>query len=110
MSVRARGARVVGNGPTARACGAARLLLRRLLVGRVDEPAGLVLPQPGIVAAVAHRLSTIAMMDRLVIMDSGRIVEEGTHASLLRDGGHYAGLWQHQSGGFIDVPNQQAAE
>jgi ATP-binding cassette, subfamily B, multidrug efflux pump len=62
------------------------------------------------VIAIAHRLSTIAQMDRLVIMDHGRIVEEGTHESLLRANGHYAVLWQHQSGGFIDVDNQQAAE
>jgi ATP-binding cassette subfamily B multidrug efflux pump len=53
------------------------------------------------VIAIAHRLSTIARMDRLVVMDAGRIVEEGTHAELLRRGGHYEKLWRHQSGGFI---------
>jgi len=53
------------------------------------------------VIAIAHRLSTIAAMDRLVIMDSGRIVEQGTHAELLRKGGIYASLWARQSGGFI---------
>ena len=53
------------------------------------------------VIAIAHRLSTIAAMDRLVIMDEGRIVEQGTHAELLRRGGLYAELWARQSGGFL---------
>ncbi len=53
------------------------------------------------VIAIAHRLSTIAAMDRLVVMDKGRIVEEGTHAELLRARGLYARLWQRQSGGFL---------
>jgi ATP-binding cassette, subfamily B, multidrug efflux pump len=53
------------------------------------------------VIAIAHRLSTIAAMDRLVILDHGRIVEEGTHASLLQKGGVYADLWARQSGGFL---------
>jgi ATP-binding cassette subfamily B multidrug efflux pump len=53
------------------------------------------------VVAVAHRLSTIAAMDRLIVMDQGRIVEEGDHASLLAKGGLYARLWAHQSGGFL---------
>jgi ATP-binding cassette subfamily B multidrug efflux pump len=61
------------------------------------------------VIAIAHRLSTIAQMDRLVILDRGRIVEEGTHDELLRLGGHYATLWRRQSGGFIDVAEQQQA-
>jgi ATP-binding cassette subfamily B multidrug efflux pump len=61
------------------------------------------------VIAVAHRLSTIARMDRLIVLDAGRIVEQGTHEELLRQGGHYAALWRHQSGGFIDV-GLQAAE
>jgi len=53
------------------------------------------------VIAIAHRLSTIAAMDRLVVMDAGRIVEEGSHESLLADGGIYAQLWSRQSGGFV---------
>jgi ATP-binding cassette subfamily B multidrug efflux pump len=53
------------------------------------------------VIAIAHRLSTIARMDRLIVLDGGRIVEEGTHEALLRLGGQYAGLWRHQSGGFL---------
>jgi ATP-binding cassette subfamily B multidrug efflux pump len=53
------------------------------------------------VIAIAHRLSTIAAMDRLVIMDQGRIVEEGTHADLIAKGGLYAALWKRQSGGFL---------
>jgi ATP-binding cassette, subfamily B, multidrug efflux pump len=53
------------------------------------------------VVAIAHRLSTIAAMDRLVVMDHGRIVEEGNHQSLLAAGGIYARLWAHQSGGFL---------
>jgi len=53
------------------------------------------------VIAIAHRLSTIARMDRLVVLDQGRIVEQGTHDALLRLNGHYALLWRHQSGGFL---------
>ncbi|MBD8480251.1 ABC transporter ATP-binding protein [Pseudomonas coleopterorum] len=53
------------------------------------------------VIAIAHRLSTIAAMDRLIVMDQGRILEQGTHAELLAKNGIYARLWQHQSGGFL---------
>ncbi|WP_407670307.1 ABC transporter ATP-binding protein [Nitrincola iocasae] len=53
------------------------------------------------VIAIAHRLSTIAAMDRLVVMDQGRIVETGSHAELLAQGGIYASLWARQSGGFL---------
>jgi len=53
------------------------------------------------VIAIAHRLSTIAAMDRLVIMDRGRIVEEGSHRDLLARGGLYASMWQRQAGGFL---------
>lgn len=53
------------------------------------------------VIAIAHRLSTIARMDRLVVMEQGRIVEQGTHDQLLAQGGIYAGLWARQSDGFL---------
>jgi ATP-binding cassette, subfamily B, multidrug efflux pump len=65
------------------------------------------------VIAIAHRLSTIARMDRLIVLDHGHIVEQGSHAELLRHGGHYAALWKRQSGGFIDAepePRVDAAE
>ena len=55
------------------------------------------------VIAIAHRLSTIAAMDRLIVMDHGRIVEQGSHQELLAAGGLYARLWARQSGGFLDV-------
>ena len=64
--------------------------LERLMAGRT-------------VIAIAHRLSTIARMDRLVVLDRGRIVEQGTHAALLAAGGAYARLWQRQSGGFAEA-------
>lgn len=54
------------------------------------------------VIAIAHRLSTIAAMDRLIVLDKGRIVEEGSHAELLEKNGLYAKLWAHQSGGFLN--------
>ncbi len=59
------------------------------------------------VIAIAHRLSTIAQMDRIVVLDEGRIVEEGTHSELLDKGGRYARFWARQSGGFL---NLEAAE
>ncbi len=61
------------------------------------------------VIAIAHRLSTIARMDRILVMDRGRIVEEGSHDALLSQGGLYAGFWSRQSGGFLDT-NTEAAE
>lgn len=62
------------------------------------------------VLAIAHRLSTIAEMDRIVVMDQGRIVEEGNHASLLAKGGLYARYWSRQSGGFIGVDDESLGE
>lgn len=53
------------------------------------------------VIAIAHRLSTLRAMDRIIVMDGGTIVEDGTHEELLRHGGIYAGLWNHQAGGFL---------
>ncbi|KAB0264100.1 ABC transporter ATP-binding protein [Microvirga brassicacearum] len=58
------------------------------------------------VVAIAHRLSTIAALDRLIVIDRGRIVEEGTHAQLLRRDGLYARFWRRQSGGFLGADEQ----
>ena len=55
------------------------------------------------VIAIAHRLSTIAAMDRLVVLDQGKIVEQGTHSELVNAGGIYAKLWSHQTGGFLGL-------
>jgi ATP-binding cassette subfamily B multidrug efflux pump len=60
--------------------------------------------------AIAHRLSTIAQMDRLVVLDHGRIIEQGSHRELIAQNGHYAALWRRQAGGFIDAADMQAAE
>lgn len=60
------------------------------------------------VVAIAHRLSTIAAMDRLVVVDEGRIVEQGDHYALLNRDGVYAKLWKHQSGGFLGVDREAA--
>jgi len=60
------------------------------------------------VIAIAHRLSTLAHMDRIVVLDAGRIVEQGTHNELLAQSGLYAKFWNRQSGGFINV--KDAAE
>ncbi len=62
------------------------------------------------VLAIAHRLSTIAEMDRIVVMDAGRVVEQGRHADLLAHGGLYARYWARQSGGFIGTEDVAAAE
>jgi ABC-type multidrug transport system fused ATPase/permease subunit len=51
---------------------------------------------------IAHRLSTIRDADTILVMNEGRIVEQGSHAELLAAGGVYAGLWSHQSGGFLE--------
>ena len=61
------------------------------------------------VIAIAHRLSTIAALDRLVVIDEGRIVEQGTHLQLVQKGGLYSQLWQRQSGGFLGVLGSKAA-
>jgi ATP-binding cassette subfamily B protein len=53
------------------------------------------------VIAIAHRLSTLRHMDRIIVFDEGQIIEDGTHKELLDHGGTYAKLWSHQSGGFI---------
>lgn len=55
------------------------------------------------VLAIAHRLSTIARMDRIIVLDQGRIIEDGTHDALLTKGGQYARYWERQSGGFIGI-------
>ena len=62
------------------------------------------------VIAIAHRLSTIAAMDRIVVLDAGRIVEEGTHDALLSQNGLYAQFWSRQSGGFLRDAVEEAAE
>ena len=58
------------------------------------------------VIAIAHRLSTIAQMDRIVVMDAGKIIEDGTHQELLALKGQYAGFWERQSGGFIGTETE----
>ncbi len=60
------------------------------------------------VLAIAHRLSTLQIMDRLIVIDKGRIIETGTHDELLRQGGLYADLWRRQSGGFIAADDEEA--
>ena len=60
------------------------------------------------VIAIAHRLSTLSAMDRIVVLDQGRIVEDGTHDALLAADGLYARYWNRQSGGFIGLA--EAAE
>ncbi len=51
---------------------------------------------------IAHRLSTIQKMDRIIVLDEGKIVEDGSHEKLIKNSGLYAKLWSHQSGGFIE--------
>ncbi|WP_417718691.1 ABC transporter ATP-binding protein [Salipiger sp.] len=62
------------------------------------------------VIAIAHRLSTIAQMDRILVLDEGRIVEDGSHDVLLAKGGLYAGFWARQSGGFLDPDTDSHTE
>jgi ATP-binding cassette subfamily B protein len=76
----------------------------------IQEALGRVM-QGKTVLAIAHRLSTIAAMDRIIVMDRGRIVEQGTHAELLALDGLYARYWNRQSGGFIGTEDEaEAAE
>ena len=51
---------------------------------------------------IAHRLSTIAKLDRIIVLDDGKITEDGSHTTLLKKKGMYAALWKRQSGGFIE--------
>jgi len=62
------------------------------------------------VIAIAHRLSTIAAMDRLIVMQSGKVIEQGDHDSLVRQGGVYASLWARQSGGFLPTSDEEELE
>jgi ATP-binding cassette subfamily B multidrug efflux pump len=59
------------------------------------------------VIAIAHRLSTISQMDRIIVLDGGKIAEDGTHKELLNQGGLYAGFWARQSGGFLNTEDAQ---
>jgi len=75
----------------------------------IQEQLGMLM-QGRTVIAIAHRLSTICQMDRLIVLDHGRVVEQGSHESLLATGGAYAALWRRQSGGFrVDVPERERA-
>jgi ATP-binding cassette subfamily B protein len=52
---------------------------------------------------VAHRLSTVASLDRIVVLDQGKVVEDGPHARLIEDGGAYARLWNRQTGAYLEI-------
>ena len=58
------------------------------------------------VIAIAHRLSTLSKMDRIIVLDEGHVIEDGTHKQLLKKKGLYAELWTHQSGGYIQDEGQ----
>ena len=60
------------------------------------------------VLAIAHRLSTLSNMDRIIVLDRGKIVEQGSHPNLLKQNGIYSNFWKRQSGGFINF--KDAAE
>jgi ATP-binding cassette subfamily B multidrug efflux pump len=62
------------------------------------------------VIAIAHRLSTLREMDRIIVMDKGMIVEDGRHDVLAATGGRYAKLWEHQAGGFLQEEVEQKAD
>ena len=53
------------------------------------------------VIAVAHRLSTLREMDRILVLETGKVIEDGTHDELTKNGGTYQRLWEHQAGGFL---------
>ena len=55
---------------------------------------------------IAHRLSTLSQMDRILVFDKGEIIEDGTHEALIARAGHYAKMWQMQAGGFL--PEKEA--